>query len=57
MLVPGFDLLIAIVLFIPCKETVCVKTDILLYPGIHADGYIVFAFPFVRSYVRSFLSS
>ena len=22
-------------------------------PGIYADGYIVFAFPFVRSYVRS----
>ena len=21
-------------------------------PGIYADGYIVFAFPFVRSYVR-----
>ena len=26
-------------------------------PGIYADGYIVFAFPFVRSYVRSFVSS
>ena len=24
----------------------------LLYPGIYADGYIVFAFPFIRSYVR-----
>ena len=24
-------------------------------PGIYADGYIVFAFPFVRSYVRSFV--
>ena len=22
-------------------------------PGIYAEGYIVFAFPFVRSYVRS----
>ena len=26
-------------------------------PGIYADGYIVFAFPFVRSYVRLFVSS
>ena len=26
-------------------------------PDIYADGYIVFAFPFVRSYVRSFVSS
>ena len=26
-------------------------------PGIYADGYIVFAFPFVRSYVRSFVHS
>ena len=26
-------------------------------PGIYADGYIVFAFPFVRSYVRSFVRS
>ena len=24
-------------------------------PGIYADGYIVFAFPFVCSYVRSFV--
>ena len=24
-------------------------------PGIYADGYIVFAFPFVRSYVRWFV--
>ena len=24
-------------------------------PGIYAEGYIVFAFPFVRSYVRSFV--
>ena len=24
-------------------------------PGFYADGYIVFAFPFVRSYVRSFV--
>ena len=24
-------------------------------PGIYADGYIVFAFPFVRSFVRSFV--
>ena len=26
-------------------------------PGIHADGYIVFAFPFVCSFVSSFLRS
>ena len=26
-------------------------------PGIYAEGYIVFAFPFVRSYVRSFVRS
>ena len=25
--------------------------------GIYADGYIVFAFPFVRSYVRSLVCS
>ena len=25
--------------------------------GIYADGYIVFAFPFVRSFVRMFVSS
>ena len=31
---------------------VCIYT-----PGIYADGYIVFAFPFVRSYVRSFVRS
>ena len=24
-------------------------------PGIYADGYIVFAFPFVHTYVRSFV--
>ena len=26
-------------------------------PGIYADGYIVFAFPFVRSSVRMFVRS
>ena len=26
-------------------------------PGIYADGFIVFAFPFVRSSVRMFVSS
>ena len=26
-------------------------------PGIYADGYIVFAFPFIRSYVRSLVRS
>ena len=26
-------------------------------PGIYADGYIVFAFPFVPSFVRMFVSS
>ena len=29
----------------------------IIPPGIYADGYIVFAFPFVRSYVRWFVSS
>ena len=34
------------------------KVEIVVYtPGIYADGYIVFAFPFVRSYVRAFVSS
>ena len=34
--------------------------DLCLYfytPGIYADGYIVFVFPFVRLYVRSFVRS
>ena len=26
-------------------------------PGIYAEGYIVFVFPFVRSYVRMFVCS
>ena len=26
-------------------------------PGIYAEGYIVFVFPFVRSYVRMFVRS
>ena len=26
-------------------------------PSIYAEGYIVFAFPFIRSYVRSFVRS
>ena len=26
-----------------------------LYPGIYAEGYIVFVFPFVRLYVRLFV--
>ena len=34
------------------------KVEIVVYtPGIYADGYIVFAFPFVHSYVRAFVSS
>ena len=32
-------------------ELRCPATALIL-PGIYADGYIVFAFPFVRSYVR-----
>ena len=32
-------------------------SDIYYTPGIYADGYIVFAFPFVRSSVRMFVSS
>ena len=31
------------------------KTYFVYIPGIYADGYIVFAFPFVRSYVRMFV--
>ena len=27
----------------------------LLYPGIYAEGYIAYGFPFVHSYVRSFV--
>ena len=30
---------------------------ILYTPGIYADGYIVFAFPFVCSFVRSLVRS
>ena len=33
-----------------CRHHGCCYT-----PGIYADGYIVFAFPFVRSYVCSFV--
>ena len=35
-----------------------IRMFIMIYytPGIYADGYIVFAFPFVRSFVRSFVS-
>ena len=34
----------------------CLIGDIYT-PGIYGDGYIVFAFPFVRSSVRMFVSS
>ena len=34
------------------------QNDFTVYtPGIYADGYIVFAFPFVRSSVRMFVGS
>ena len=34
-------------------RSICAADQRLCYtPGIYADGYIVFAFPFVRSYVR-----
>ena len=32
-------------------------TTLYYTPGIYADGYIVFAFPFVRSSVRMFVRS
>ena len=40
----------------------CYRSDPFLHspiytPGIYADGYIVFAFPFVRSSVRMFVRS
>ena len=40
-------------------RVIMVKTVSPLFytPGIYADGYIVFAFPFVRSSVRMFVSS
>ena len=34
-----------------CKPQFCLNPSFYT-PGIYADGYIVFAFPFVRSYVR-----
>ena len=33
------------------KRITCSNT-----PGIYAEGYIAFVFPFVRSYVRSFVT-
>ena len=33
------------------------QVDLYYTPGIYADGYIVFAFPFVSSLVRWFVSS
>ena len=41
------------------KLSLKIQSSFLLYytPGIYADGYIVFAFPFVRSSVRMFVSS
>ena len=45
-------------------STFCQILDIMYFlfsciytPGIYADGYIVFAFPFVRSSVRMFVRS
>ena len=38
-------------------ETIQVSLVYYYTPGIYADGYIVFAFPFVRSYVRSSVRS
>ena len=39
-------------------QSYCSADQRLCYtPGIYADGYIVFAFPFVRSSVRMFVSS
>ena len=36
-------------------EVVMMITVIVYTPGIYAEGYIVFVFPFIRSYVRSFV--
>ena len=33
------------------------QNSVYYTPGIYAEGYIVFAFPFVRSYVRMFVRS
>ena len=43
-----------ILLVLTDRPAIFVKTVFPNYytPGIYADGYIVFAFPFVRSYVR-----
>ena len=48
-----------IVLWFTCKWTIqfYLAIDNNYTPGIYADGYIVFAFPFVCSLVRSFVSS
>ena len=43
------------ILHLPCPSGIlwfCHYT-----PGIYAEGYIVFIFPFVRTYVRSFICS
>ena len=41
-------------IWIPCQK---IAYPYFYTPGIYADGYIVFAFPLVRSYVRSFVRS
>ena len=35
----------------------CPCQRVVYTPGIYADGYIVFVFPFVRLYVRLFVRS
>ena len=46
-------------MFYHCEPTADMSIGSYRYytPGIYADGYIVFAFPFVRSSVRMFVSS
>ena len=40
------------------KRSFVINSGWFIYtPGIYADGYIVFAFPLVRSSVRMFVSS
>ena len=41
-----------------CSLLISLVFPVSVYtPGIYADGYIVFAFPFVRSSARMFVSS
>ena len=37
------------------KINICHRDLYFLYPGIYGEGYIVFVFPFVCTYIRSFV--